>query len=245
MDAGVIRSGLLEKLQAEGRIDLAEIEVLDSKSQPDYPYLVTGHLYPEWPFLALPWIDKTLRENVTLALLNTQNPQVRAQFGLLDIWSTPLSYGGVRQLLTNFQAHPRGTNSPVGWMSQNPVLTAFALGILLSLFVGTTLLLILRRIPVRTAPGDAPDTAETLAIRAKFDSLTRREREVLCLLCNGHGSKAIAEDLGISPKTVEFHRANLLQKTQAGTTAHLVQLTTRLGFDLESHHRNLNPAPQR
>ncbi len=244
MDAGVIRSGLLEKLQAEGHIDLADFEVLDSKSQPDYPYLVTGHLYPEWPFLALPWIDKTLREDVSLALLNTQDPQIRARFGLLDIWSTPMSYGGVRQLLTDFRARPRGAKSPVGWMSQNPSLTAFALGVLLSLFVGATLLLVLRHIPVRTATGDAPDSVQTQAVRAKFDSLTRREREVLCLICNGHGSKAIAEALGISPKTVEFHRANLLQKTQAGTTAHLVQLTTRLGFDLETHQPNLNPAPQ-
>jgi DNA-binding CsgD family transcriptional regulator len=51
------------------------------------------------------------------------------------------------------------------------------------------------------------------------------------MICSGLASKAIANELGISPKTVEFHRANLLQKTQAGTTAHLVQLATRLGFD--------------
>jgi phosphonate ABC transporter substrate-binding protein len=72
MDAGVMRSGLLEKLQSEGQIDLADLEVLDSKSQPGYPYLVTGRPYPEWAFLALPWVDKPLRENVILALLNTQ-----------------------------------------------------------------------------------------------------------------------------------------------------------------------------
>jgi FixJ family two-component response regulator len=67
--------------------------------------------------------------------------------------------------------------------------------------------------------------------RRKFESLTPSERQILSRICAGQPSKIIADGLGISPKTVEFHRANLLQKTKAGTTAHLVQLATRLGFD--------------
>jgi len=62
---------------------------------------------------------------------------------------------------------------------------------------------------------------------------TRRisDREILRLICNGNSSKVIAEELGISVKTVEYHRANLLQKKQAVTTPQLVQLATRLGYD--------------
>ncbi|MBD3679997.1 MAG: hypothetical protein HUJ27_16545 [Rhodobacteraceae bacterium] len=48
----------------------------------------------------------------------------------------------------------------------------------------------------------------------------------------GCASKTIASELGISQKTVELHCANLLKKTDAGTTAHLAQLATRLGLDL-------------
>ena len=62
--------------------------------------------------------------------------------------------------------------------------------------------------------------------------LTPRELEVLSLICSGQPSKTIASELGVSLKTVEFHRSNLLKKTDAGSTAHLVQLATRLGFDL-------------
>ncbi len=80
-----------------------------------------------------------------------------------------------------------------------------------------------------TAPDDDPETAKT---RERFDSLTKREREVLGLICEGHPSKEIAAQLGVSLKTIEYHRANLLQKTRAGTTAHLVQLATRFGYDL-------------
>ena len=232
MDAGVIRSGLLEKLQAEGRIDLADFEVLGSKSQPEYPFLVTGHLYPEWPFLALPWIEKSLREDVILALLGTQNVQVRAQFGLVDIWSAPLSYEGVRRLLNDFQARVRTSAPPTGWIARNPALTVLLAGIVLSALVMATLLIALRRGPARPAPKAAGDTPEIRAARVKFDSLTKREREVLSMICGGLATKAIADELGISPKTVEFHRANLLLKTKAGTTAHMVQLATRIEGDL-------------
>ena len=83
-----------------------------------------------------------------------------------------------------------------------------------------------------TAPNalnSAPDFEQDL--QAPFASLTAREREVLCHICGGQSSKQIAQSLGISPKTVEYHRANLLQKTKAGTTPHLVQMATRSGLD--------------
>ncbi len=79
---------------------------------------------------------------------------------------------------------------------------------------------------------DQNEDPENSDIKRRFQSLTKRELEVLSLICFGHPSKEIAETLGISLKTVEYHRANLLQKTDAGTTAHLVQLATRFGYDL-------------
>ncbi len=79
---------------------------------------------------------------------------------------------------------------------------------------------------------DQKEDPEIADIKRRFESLTKRELEILSMICFGHPSKEIAETLGISPKTVEYHRANLLQKTDAGTTAHLVQLATRFGYDL-------------
>jgi len=50
------------------------------------------------------------------------------------------------------------------------------------------------------------------AARARLNALTPRERDVLDGLVNGQSNKAVAYDLGISPRTVEIHRANLMQK---------------------------------
>lgn len=63
-----------------------------------------------------------------------------------------------------------------------------------------------------------------------FDLLTRREREVLHLAAQGQTAAGIAEHLGISPRTVEIHRANLMHKLELETTGDLVRYALRKGI---------------
>ena len=67
-------------------------------------------------------------------------------------------------------------------------------------------------------------------IRARFDSLTPREREVLALMTRGKPNKVMAAELGVSQRTVEIHRARVMEKTGAASLAQLV----RMAMDLES-----------
>ncbi|MBT1159014.1 MEDS domain-containing protein [Aminobacter anthyllidis] len=55
-------------------------------------------------------------------------------------------------------------------------------------------------------------------------AFTARERVVLAQIVRGYSSKEIARTLGIAPRTVEFHRANLLKKTNARSTVHLLRI---------------------
>ena len=61
-------------------------------------------------------------------------------------------------------------------------------------------------------------------IRARLATLTSRERDVLDGLINGKSNKSIAQELGISFRTVEIYRANLMKKTQAGSLPELVRM---------------------
>lgn len=61
-------------------------------------------------------------------------------------------------------------------------------------------------------------------IRANIASLTSREREVLDMMVNGNANKVIAIDLGISQRTVEIHRARVMEKMQTHSLAQLVRM---------------------
>ncbi len=61
-------------------------------------------------------------------------------------------------------------------------------------------------------------------VRRRFDSLTRRETQVMEQIVRGAANKEVAAKLGLSHKTVEVHRANVMRKTQAGSLAELVRM---------------------
>ena len=67
-------------------------------------------------------------------------------------------------------------------------------------------------------------------IRERLDSLTPREREVLTLMTRGKPNKVMAAELGVSQRTVEIHRARVMEKSGAASLAQLV----RMVLDLES-----------
>ena len=76
----------------------------------------------------------------------------------------------------------------------------------------------------KAATGSASsDQAQRCRAAARLATLTQREREVLDLVVNGRKNKQIAEDLGISVKTVEAHRAHAMEKMGVGSVAELVQ----------------------
>ena len=60
--------------------------------------------------------------------------------------------------------------------------------------------------------------------------LPPRQLQVLLLICDGLTGKEIAQRLGISPKTVEFHRAGICKRLGLKTTAHLVRYAIRMGL---------------
>ncbi|RYG01922.1 MAG: response regulator transcription factor FixJ [Caulobacteraceae bacterium] len=66
--------------------------------------------------------------------------------------------------------------------------------------------------------------AEVAEITGRLTSLSGREREVLDGLVAGHANKVIAFDLGISPRTVEIYRANVMTKMKAASLSELVRM---------------------
>jgi len=64
--------------------------------------------------------------------------------------------------------------------------------------------------------------ARKAATLERFERLTAREREIMAAVVTGRSSKEIARDLGLSYRTVEIHRARVMQKMEAGSLPELV-----------------------
>ncbi len=64
-----------------------------------------------------------------------------------------------------------------------------------------------------------------VACEMALSKLTAREREVVALLCQGKPNKAVAAELDISEKTVEFHRANIMTKLGASSVSAIHAMT--------------------
>jgi len=72
--------------------------------------------------------------------------------------------------------------------------------------------------------------AEMRALRDRYASLTRREREVMALVASGLLNKQVGGELGISEITVKAHRGQAMQKMKADSLADLVKMAARLGL---------------
>lgn len=68
-------------------------------------------------------------------------------------------------------------------------------------------------------------------IRSRLDSLTPREREVLTLMVQGKPNKIMAHELGVSQRTLEIHRARVMEKSGAASLAQLIRMVMDAGDD--------------
>ena len=90
-------------------------------------------------------------------------------------------------------------------------------------FEKAVLLAAIEQACARSARSDALHS-HAEAARVLLNVLTARERDVLAGLVDGHSNKVIAYDLGISPRTVEIHRANLMAKLKVKSLSEALRL---------------------
>lgn len=81
---------------------------------------------------------------------------------------------------------------------------------------------------------EVSNSARAREAKARLTALTAREREVLERLVQGLTNKAIAEDLGISPRTIEIHRANLMMKLEADSLSSALRIAFYAGLGIQA-----------
>lgn len=106
VDAGVARTGVLEAMAREGKIDLRKLRILNQRYEPGFPHLVSTPLYAEWPFAARAETPENLATQVAIALLSMPHGSETARQGNYQGWAIPLSYQNVHDLMKTLRAPP-------------------------------------------------------------------------------------------------------------------------------------------
>ena len=96
-------------------------------------------------------------------------------------------------------------------------------------FDETTLLDSIRR-AIEISRASQQSQAEAAAVRERIGELTQREREVMVCLAQGKQNKVVALELGISPRTVEIHRARVMEKMAARSLSDVVRAAISAGL---------------
>ncbi len=106
VDAGTVRTGVLEQMDQEGRISLADLKILNRWGESDFPLIRSTLLVPEWPLVRLPHTPDKLAQQVTIELLNMAPTHPASIVGGYYGWSAPLSYRPVHQVMKRLQIGP-------------------------------------------------------------------------------------------------------------------------------------------
>jgi PAS domain S-box-containing protein len=108
-DAGFIRTGLIEAMTREGRLDPRRIKILNPQHLPGFPAAVSTHLYPQWPFFALSHVDDDVSRQVSAALLSLPHDGEIARACAIHGFNVPADYSEVEALLRELRLPPFDT----------------------------------------------------------------------------------------------------------------------------------------
>lgn len=98
VDAGTVRTDTLERMAAEGKIDLDDFQVINKQStNQDFPFLLSTRLYPEWPFATARNTPVAVAEKVTATLLQMPDDSTAAKTAKIEGWTIPLNYQPVHE----------------------------------------------------------------------------------------------------------------------------------------------------
>ncbi|MDJ0690361.1 MAG: PhnD/SsuA/transferrin family substrate-binding protein [Xenococcaceae cyanobacterium MO_188.B32] len=108
VDAGTVRTDTLERMAAEGKIQLKDFKIINQQQDVSgkFPFVHSTPLYPEWPFAVTRDVPVEISEQVARALLNMPEDSPAAKASKSEGWTIPLNYRPVHELFIDLSIGP-------------------------------------------------------------------------------------------------------------------------------------------
>lgn len=104
-DVGFVRTDVLESMAANGEINLSKIFIINQQNYPNFNYLISTKLYPEWPLARLKHASREMSNEITAMLMLHQKIHAKPFQGEYG-WNAPLEYSEVHETLKSLQLPP-------------------------------------------------------------------------------------------------------------------------------------------
>lgn len=105
-DAGVVRTDLLECMEAASNIDMRYFRILNNKNVKTFPFFLSTKLYPEWSFSVMKTVPSEIAQEVKKILLAISGHRTAAKAGNYVGWVTPRDYTRVYELMQKLKVGP-------------------------------------------------------------------------------------------------------------------------------------------
>ncbi len=108
-DVAFVRTGVIESMQRENKLDLSQIRVINRQPAETYPQALSTRLYPEWPVAAMPWTNTDSARQVAAALHSLSSANHGTRAAQLYGFTVPGDYRTVDKLMRQFRLPPYDT----------------------------------------------------------------------------------------------------------------------------------------
>ncbi len=106
VDAGTVRTGILENMALNGKVELDKIRVLEDRNVEGFQFLLSTRLYPEWPLAKLKHTPDVLASKLVVALLSAPEGAFSLSGTDWVSWTIPLEYSTVNELMRELRIGP-------------------------------------------------------------------------------------------------------------------------------------------
>ncbi len=105
-DVGFVRTNVLEDMVHEGKLNISDIKIINEQKNPNFPFLHSTRLYPEWPLVVVPSFDEHIARALTVALLALPSQSDVAKSAQIYGFTVPADYKGVEDALRMLRVAP-------------------------------------------------------------------------------------------------------------------------------------------